>query len=73
MGLAQEEVAGKQMDSYHRWMEVGGSSESCWTPCVTVPAGFGSNGLPIGVQLAGRRGEDAKLLRLAQAYHEAVD
>jgi hypothetical protein len=41
---------------------------------VTVPAGFSSNGLPIGVvQLAASRGQDAKLLRLAQAYYEAVD
>jgi Asp-tRNA(Asn)/Glu-tRNA(Gln) amidotransferase A subunit family amidase len=42
-------------------------------PCVTVPAGFGLNGLPIGIQLAARRGDDAKLLRLAQTYREAVD
>jgi len=33
-----------------------------WTllhgPCVTVPAGTGPQGLPLGVQIAGRRGED---------------
>ncbi|MCS3765884.1 MULTISPECIES: amidase [Bradyrhizobium] len=32
-------------------------------PCVTVPMGRGAAGLPIGVQLVGPRGEDAKLLR----------
>jgi amidase len=68
-----KEVAGKPMDSYHRWMEVVVPVSLAGLPCVTVPAGFGANGLPIGIQLAGRRGEDAKLLRLAQAYHEAVD
>jgi amidase len=68
-----KEIAGKKMDSYHRWMEVVVPVSLAGLPCVTVPAGFGSNGLPIGIQLAGRRGEDAKLLRLAQAYHEAVD
>jgi Asp-tRNA(Asn)/Glu-tRNA(Gln) amidotransferase A subunit family amidase len=37
-----------------------------WTllhgPCVTVPAGVGPRGLPLGVQLAGRIGEDAAVL-----------
>lgn len=37
-----------------------------WTllhgPCITVPAGTGPQGLPLGVQLAGRRGEDGQIL-----------
>ncbi len=37
-----------------------------WTllhgPCVTVPAGVGPKGLPLGVQVAGRIGEDAAVL-----------
>ena len=37
-----------------------------WTqfamPCLTLPAGHGPDGLPVGVQLAGRRHEDARLL-----------
>jgi amidase len=37
-----------------------------WTllgvPCVTLPHGRGSNGLPLGVQLVGRYGEDSALL-----------
>src|SRR5215472_2288826 len=40
-----------------------------WTllhlPCVTVPAGRGDSGLPIGVQLVGRLGDDARLLAVA--------
>ena len=35
------------------------------TPAVTVPLMAGSNGLPIGVQLVGPRGDDARLLRTA--------
>lgn len=39
---------------------------SLWTllhgPCVSVPAGTGPKGLPLGVQLVARRGEDAATL-----------
>ncbi len=41
-----------------------------WTslhvPCVTVPAGVGPAGLPLGVQIVGRRGEDRATLAWAQ-------
>jgi Asp-tRNA(Asn)/Glu-tRNA(Gln) amidotransferase A subunit family amidase len=41
-----------------------------WTlvgmPAVTLPLMHGENGLPIGVQLVGRRGDDARLLRTAR-------
>jgi Asp-tRNA(Asn)/Glu-tRNA(Gln) amidotransferase A subunit family amidase len=41
-----------------------------WTtlrvPCVTVPAGTGPNGLPLGVQIVGRRGEDRATLAWAR-------
>ena len=40
-------------------------------PAISVPAGFHSDGLPIGVQLVGRRAEDALLLRLAARIEAA--
>ncbi len=67
------EVAGQAMDSYHRWMEVMVPASLAGLPAVAMPAGFGGNGLPMGVQLIGPRGGDGALLRLAQAYHEATD
>jgi amidase len=36
-------------------------------PSVTLPFGFSAEGLPRAVQLVGRRGEEAALLRLAAA------
>lgn len=36
-------------------------------PAMSVPAGFGSNGLPIGVQIIGPRQSDARLLSLAKS------
>ncbi|HXP74530.1 MAG TPA: amidase [Stellaceae bacterium] len=47
-----------------------------WTslhlPCVTLPAGRGDAGLPIGVQLVGRFGEDARLLAIARFAERAL-
>ena len=41
-----------------------------WTllglPCVHLPSGRGASGLPVGVQLVGRWGEDHRLLAIAQ-------
>ncbi len=37
----------------------------CGVPAVTLPLLEGQNGLPIGVQVIGRRGEDGRLLRSA--------
>jgi Asp-tRNA(Asn)/Glu-tRNA(Gln) amidotransferase A subunit family amidase len=38
----------------------------CGMPAVTLPLMQGDNGLPLGVQLVGRRGDDARLLRTAR-------
>ncbi|MCW3475035.1 amidase [Limobrevibacterium gyesilva] len=47
-----------------------------WTalhvPCVTVPAGTGPNGLPLGIQIVGRRGDDRRTLAWAQWVAAAV-
>lgn len=50
----------------------GGSAvfNGIWTamhlPCITIPSSRGPNGLPVGVQLVGRRGRDRELLGLAR-------
>jgi len=37
-------------------------------PAVSVPCGFTADGLPVGLQLTGRRFDEATLLRVADAY-----
>ncbi len=47
-----------------------------WTslhvPCVTVPAGRGPNGLPLGIQIVGRRGDDKAVLAWARWVEAAI-
>lgn len=38
----------------------------CGVPAISLPLMEGDNGLPLGVQLVGRRGDDARLLRTAR-------
>jgi amidase len=61
------------MDTYHRWMEVVVPASLAGLPVVAVPAGFGPQGLPMGLQLIGKRGADRQLLELAEAWHAATD
>jgi aspartyl-tRNA(Asn)/glutamyl-tRNA(Gln) amidotransferase subunit A len=41
------------------------------TPAITVPAGFTSDGRPVGLQIAGRQHADAAVLRAAANYESA--
>jgi aspartyl-tRNA(Asn)/glutamyl-tRNA(Gln) amidotransferase subunit A len=43
-------------------------SNSTGLPAISVPCGFTSSGLPIGVQLIGRAFDEARLLQIAHAY-----
>ena len=45
----------------------------CGTPAITLPLLSGARGLPIGVQLVGRRGDDARLLRTARWLVERIE
>jgi amidase len=65
-------IAGTAMGTYIDWMR------SCWyvsfmsNPAISVPAGFTAGGLPVGLQLVGRRLEDRSLLEFAYAFEQAT-
>lgn len=67
------EIAGQAMDSYHRWMQVTTPVSLLGLPCLAAPAGFGPDGLPMGLQLFGPRGSDGRLLAIGAAYHAETE
>ena len=66
-----QNVAGRTMDTYHRWMEVVIYATLAGLPSISVPAGFGANGLPMGLALIGKPQGDWDLLKLAHTYEMA--
>ena len=42
-------------------------------PGVSVPCGFGKDGMPVGLQLIGNTFEEAKLVKAAYAFQQATD
>jgi amidase len=47
-------------------------SSSSGFPAISMPAGFTSDGVPIGIELLGRPWDETKLLSMAYAYEQAV-
>lgn len=65
-------VAGRRMDSYHRWMEVSALATMAGCPTVNVPVGFDASGRPMGMQLIGPPRGDLATLQAAAAYEKAT-
>ncbi|MDG0998012.1 MAG: amidase [Gammaproteobacteria bacterium] len=67
------QIDGREMDTYHRWMEVVIYGSLGGLPVVNVPVGFDAANRPMGMQVIGRFGEDKKVLELALAYEEVTN
>jgi amidase len=68
-----KQIAGRPMDTYHRWMETTLYATFAGAPAISVPAGFDPTGrLPMGLQLIAAPRADAALLRAAAAYEALI-
>jgi amidase len=64
------EVNGKQMSTYIDWMKSCYYISTVGHPALSVPGGFTSSGLPVGVQIVGRHQDDWGVLQLGHAFEQ---
>ncbi|MBI4933814.1 MAG: amidase [Actinobacteria bacterium] len=65
-------IGTREMDTYHRWMEVTLYATFAGLPSISVPVGFDERGLPMGMQLIGAPRADVEVLALAHAYERTI-
>ena len=61
-------INGKQMETYHQWMDIVVLSSILGLPTISVPVGLNRNGLPMGMQIIGKRKSDIDLIAFAKNY-----
>jgi amidase len=66
------EINGVKMGSYIDWMATCYAITLTGFPAISVPCGFTSDGLPIGLQIVGRHQRDFDVLQLAFAFEQAT-
>jgi len=66
------EINGVKMGSYVDWMGSCYAITLTGLPAISVPCGFTSEGLPIGLQIVGRHQRDFDVLQLAFAFERAT-
>jgi amidase len=66
------EINGRPLQTYLDWMASSYLISATGLPSVSVPAGFTPAGLPVGLQLVGKRRADWDLLSVAHAFESAT-
>jgi aspartyl-tRNA(Asn)/glutamyl-tRNA(Gln) amidotransferase subunit A len=66
------EIEGRKVDTVRKaWYPYTHPFNLTGHPAIALPCGLHSDGLPVAIQLVGRRGEDARLLKTAALYEQA--
>jgi amidase len=66
------ELDGKPLDNYTQWFFLTYALSVTGLPVISVPAGFTRDGLPVGIQIVGRRRQEAAVLTAAAAFEAAA-
>jgi amidase len=67
------EIDGTRLTTYHEWMKGVLPVTMAGSPALAVPAGFGAQGLPIGIQIVGPNHAEFACLQLAHAYDQVTN
>jgi amidase len=66
------EINGKPLDNYTQWFFLTYGITLTGLPAISVPCGFTRDGLPVGLQIVGRRRQETAVLRAAAAFEEVA-
>lgn len=72
IGTTIPEIGGMPMNPFNLGVGLTVPFDLTGTPCLSVPCGFSSDGLPIGLHIAGRAWDEATVLRIGAAYEQAT-
>ncbi len=68
-----QEIDGIEMGTYIDWMQSCSFITLTGHPAMSVPCGFTSDGLPVGIQIVGRYRGESELLKLAHAFEQTAN
>ena len=66
------EIDGKPLEHYTQWFFHTYAITVTGLPAISIPCGFTRGGLPVGLQIVGRRRQEAAVLRAAGAFEAAA-
>ena len=66
------QINGKSLEHYTQWFSLTYGITVTGLPAISVPCGFTRSGLPVGLQIVGRRRQDVAVLRAAAAFEAAA-
>jgi aspartyl-tRNA(Asn)/glutamyl-tRNA(Gln) amidotransferase subunit A len=72
-GELQSRVGSRQMSTREAILRLMRPFNLTGLPAMSVPCGFTSTGLPIGLQIAGKPFDEATVLRVAHSYEQQTD
>jgi aspartyl-tRNA(Asn)/glutamyl-tRNA(Gln) amidotransferase subunit A len=71
--LSPTSIDGQRVDPFFDdWCSLVLPANLTGQPAISIPIGFGDDGLPVGMQVMGRRFDDATVLTLAAAFERAA-
>jgi amidase len=65
-------INGRPLENYTQWFSLTYGITVTGLPAISVPCGFTRSGLPVGLQIVGRRRQEAAVLRAAAAFEAAA-
>ena len=71
IGQPPSNIGGIEVDPRFGYSPMTRPFNLCGQPAASIPCGFTQDGLPIGLHIIGRRGEETTVLRAAAAFEQA--